>query len=94
MVRMADANYRQLKAHSQLPNACQYNALLYLKPFGYKFNVKLWPANLTVRLWSQGVENGTTNRNVDPSFPFNFYTHYGPILVHHLATIHNVADDG
>ena len=36
------------------------------------------------------IENGT-NRNVDPAFLFDVYTHQRPIL-HRLATIHNAAD--
>ena len=36
------------------------------------------------------VTNGT-NRNVVPTFLFEFYTHYRPIL-HRLATMHNAAD--
>ena len=41
--------------------------------------------------WPWGVENGT-NRNLVPTFLFDFYTHYRPIL-HRLVTIHNAADD-
>ena len=40
--------------------------------------------------WTKEDENNT-NRNVEPTFLFDFYTHRTPIL-HCLATIHNVAD--
>ena len=38
-----------------------------------------------------GVENGSSNRNVDSTFLFDIYTRYLPIL-HRLATVHNAVD--
>ena len=39
----------QSKAHPRLPNISQCKVLLYLPPFGWNFNVKLWPTNSTHR---------------------------------------------
>ena len=40
--------------------------------------------------WTYGIENFSI-RNVDPTFLFDFYTPYKPIL-HRLTTTHNAAD--
>ena len=48
------------------------------------------PPRLGCLGWTQGVEIGA-NQNVVPTFLFDFYTHYRPIL-RRLATIHNAAD--
>ena len=64
--------------------------------------VVVWPEyqwqilapNSTSRLgelgWTYGIEN-STSRIVDPTFLFDSFTHYKPIL-HRLATMHNTAD--
>ena len=72
----------------------QYNVFLYLPLFGRDFSVKLHPRPLDPHLGIRvdlGVENGS-NRNVDPTFLFEFYTHYRPIK-RRLGTIYNAADD-
>ena len=58
---------------------------LYLQPFGRNANVKLWPP-VSELSWAQRVENDT-NRNVVTAFPFDFNTHYRPIM-QRLATIY------
>ena len=40
--------------------------------------------------WTQEVDNGT-NRHLVPTFLFDLYTHYRPVL-HRVATLHNAAD--
>ena len=47
------------------------------------------PPQFHLTVWV--VENGP-NRNVEPTFLFDYYTHYMPIF-HRLATKHNAADD-
>ena len=75
-------------------NAYHFKVFLYLLPFGRNSNIKFWPPpQFDTHLWVRmdlGVENGT-NRNIVPTFLFEFYTHRGSIL-HRLATIHNAAD--
>ena len=90
----------QSKAHPRLPNTPQYKVLLHLPQFCPNSNGKFCPTtpNSTAYLvgysgsmWSiQGVENGT-NRNVDPTFLFNFNTTYTAIL-YRMATIYNAAE--
>ena len=53
----------------------QYKDVLYLRPFGRNFNVKLYPWFDTPRLdVEMGIENSTT-RKVDPTFIFDFNTY-------------------
>ena len=72
---------RQSKTHPRLPTISQHKVLLYLLPFGQNSNVKLWPLNSTPQFsglgWAWRGENGT-NRNVDPTLQFDFYTRYRP----------------
>ena len=84
---------RQLKAHPRLPNAPQCKVLLSLPPFDAQLKCQvitpirppIWGVRVDIR-----VEN-RTNRNVLPTFLFDFCTHYWPIL-HHLASIHSAED--
>ena len=61
---------------------------------GHNSNVKLGLPNSTP-IWGFGVDLGGrkngANRNLVPTFLFDFYANYMPIL-HRLATIHNAAD--
>ena len=85
---------RQSKAHPQLPYTSQYKVLLYPRSFGWNSNVKLCPPPIRPPIWglglTLGVENGT-NRNFDPTFLFDFYTHNRRIL-HRLATTWQTTD--
>ena len=50
---------RLSKVHTRLPNTCQYDVLLYLPPFGWNSNVKLWtPVRLPPPVWTVGVVPG------------------------------------
>ena len=80
---LAGWDLHQSTAHPRLPNTSEYEALLYLSPFGRNSNVKLCPPIRPLppfgRLRTTSFEN-STNRNVVPTFLFDFYFHYRPIL--------------
>ena len=68
-----------------LPNNCQYKVLLYLLPFGRTSNVKLqviilqFDPDLGGITGSDCGSENDYNRNVGPTFLFNFCIHYLPI---------------
>ena len=90
---LGDRELRQPKARSRLPNTYQYQVVLYLPPFSRNSNVKFCPTppirppRLGVRVDLGG--RNFTNRNVVPTFVFEFYTDYRHIL-HRLVAIHYV----
>ena len=73
------------------PATFQYfsiQAIAYLQSIGCNCNVKFCSSiksDPSEELW--GIEMGA-NRNANPTFLFDFYTHH-KLIVHHLATMQN-----